>query len=273
MRPVKELIYTKILLGHFKLILSISIFLVLLSSPAAAAEKEIPVFNPEARFHPVAAQNGMVVSEERYATEAGLAVLMEGGNAVDAAVTVGFTLAVTYPRAGNLGGGGFMLIYIADKKEIIAVDYREKAPMAARAEMYLDEEGRVDGEKSRRSILAAGVPGTVAGLAIALEEYGTISLKRAIRPAIELAEKGFPVNEELGRSLLQARDRMRSSDESMAVFFKEGGEPYADGEILIQKNLAESLKEISKNGPDAFYKGSIAEENSLVHEREGRAHN
>ncbi|MEQ9617679.1 MAG: gamma-glutamyltransferase [Deltaproteobacteria bacterium] len=255
---MKEPYHERILSGRFKLILTLSVFLIFLSHPVLAAEDQSPAFNPEARFHPVAAKNGMVVSEEGYATEAGLAVLREGGNAVDAAVTVGFTLAVTFPRAGNLGGGGFMLIYLADRKEVVAVDYRERAPAAARAEMYLDEKGNIDEEKSRHSILAAGVPGTVAGLTLALQKYGTISLERAVRPAVELAEKGFPVNEELRRSLVQARERMKSSEESMAVFFKDGGEPYNIGETLIQKNLARSLKEISENGADAFYKGEIA---------------
>lgn len=200
----------------------------------------------------------MVVSEERHATEAGLRVLKEGGNAVDAAVTVGFTLAVTYPRAGNIGGGGFMLIYSAASDKTIAIDYREKAPAAAKGEMYLDEYGNPDSDKSRHGILSAGVPGTVAGLALALEQYGTISLEKALQPAIELAGKGFPVNEELRISLEQVKDRMEAHDESMAVFFKKGGVPYSAGDILIQKDLARTLAQIAGKGPDAFYKGETA---------------
>lgn len=212
----------------------------------------------------------MVASEERYATAAGLRVLREGGNAVDAAVTVGFTLAVTYPRAGNIGGGGFMLIYSADSGEVIAIDYREKAPEAAKGEMYLDEAGNPDVEKSRHSILSAGVPGTVAGLALALEHWGTISLERALRPAIELAGKGFPVNEELRRSLVQVKDRMKTHDASMAVFFKEGGEPYSAGDILIQKDLARTLSRIADKGPDEFYRGETAQKiASFMKERGG----
>lgn len=215
-----------------------------------------PVYEPKARFHPA---QGMVSSQESYATRAGLKVLKEGGNAVDAAVTVGFTLAVTLPRAGNLGGGGFMLVYLADKDEVVAIDYREKAPLAATRDMFLDKNGDVDKEKSRHSILSAGVPGTVAGLILALEKYGTIPLKRAVQPAIELASKGFPVNQELRSSLLQVKERMKSSEAAMSAYFKEGGDPYSVGEILVQKDLAQSLSEISENGASAFYSGAVAE--------------
>lgn len=219
---------------------------------------DLPEPDREAIFHPVYARNGMVVSEEKYATEAGLEVLREGGNAVDAAVTVGFVLAVTFPRAGNLGGGGFMLVRMAEKGEVVAIDYREKAPMAVTAETFLDKDGSVDTEKSRHSVLSAGVPGTVAGLALALEKYGTIPLERAIRPALELAENGFPVSEGLAASLSDAKSRMERESESMRVFFKEGGTPYAPGEVLVQKDLAETLKLISEDGPEAFYEGEIA---------------
>lgn len=234
------------------------IFLHLTCLPVSADEAH-PAFDPEARFHPAYARDGMVVSESAYATRAGLDVLREGGNAVDAAVTVGFTLAVTYPRAGNLGGGGFMLIYLPGAKEAVAIDYREKAPLAARKEMYLDEKGAVDEGKTLRSIIASGVPGTVAGLALALDKYGTITLERALRPAISLAENGFPVDEELIRSLKRAEERMKASHESMKIFFKSGGGSYSAGELLIQKDLARSLREIAESGPDAFYKGDVAE--------------
>ena len=219
-----------------------------------------PRYEPKARFHPALGKQGMVSSQESYATRAGLEVLREGGNAVDAAVTVGFTLAVTLPRAGNLGGGGFMLVYLAEKDEVVAIDYREKAPLAATRDMYLQKNGGVDREKSRNSVLSAGVPGTVAGLTLALEKYGTIPLKRAIRPALELASQGFPVNQELRSSLIQVKERMEgSSGAAMSVYFKEGGEPYSEGEMLIQKELAWSLNEISENGAHAFYSGAIAE--------------
>jgi len=219
---------------------------------------DLPEPDREAIFHPVHARNGMVVSEEKYATEAGLEVLKEGGNAVDAAVTVGFVLAVTFPRAGNLGGGGFMLVRMAETGEIVAIDYREKAPKSVTAETFLDKDGDVDTEKSRHSVFSAGVPGTVAGLALALEKYGTIPLERAIRPALGLAENGFPVSEGLAASLNDAKSRMEKEPESMRVFFKEGGTPYAPGEVLVQKDLAETLRLISEDGPEAFYEGEIA---------------
>ncbi|MGH7884387.1 MAG: gamma-glutamyltransferase [Thermodesulfobacteriota bacterium] len=206
---------------------------------------------------PITAQNGMVVSENSYATKAGLEVLKEGGNAVDAAVTMGFVLAVTFPRAGNLGGGGFMLVLDKDSDEIVAIDYREKAPKAATKDMFLDENGNADKEKSRHSIYSAGVPGTVAGLTLALEKYGTISLKKALEPAIKLAEKGFPVSYELKESLIDSKEYMKRSTESFSSYYKEDGEDYEVGEILKQKNLEWSLKQIKKNGPKAFYEGKI----------------
>ncbi len=210
-------------------------------------------------FHPVVAKNGMVAAQEYHATRAGLKVLKEGGNAVDAAVTVAFTLAVTLPRAGNLGGGGFMLIHSAETGETVALDYREKAPGKATRDMFLDEKGAADPEKSRHSYLAVGVPGTVAGLTAALEKYGTISLKRALKPAIRLARKGFPVDEGLRSSLMIARERMQASRASMDIFYKTDGTLYETGELLIQKDLAWSLKQIARKGADAFYKGRIAD--------------
>lgn len=248
--------------------ISAIIFLFLLFGSHALTAQELPIYNPRDIFQPVVARNGMVSSANMYATEAGLQVLKEGGNAVDAAVTVGFTLAVTFPRAGNLGGGGFMLIYFADPKKVVAIDYREKAPKAASRDMFLDESGNVDSEKSLHSLLAVGVPGTVAGLSLALNKYGTISLERALRPAIELAEKGFPMDSELRRSLTAVKDRMMASTASMKIFYKHGGAFYDEGEAFRQKDLAWSLREIAKHGPDAFYKGKIAEK--IVHHMKER---
>lgn len=237
--------------------LSFCLLLLLCSLTERIGAREIPPLNPQDICHPVVSRNGVVASDDRYATEAGLKVLKEGGNAVDAAVTVGFTLAVTYPRAGNIGGGGFMLIYPAKSHEVVALDYREKAPKSATPGMFLDENGNVDEEKSRHSLLAVGVPGTIAGLTTALQKYGTISLERALKPAIELAEKGFPVNADLRESLIEAKQQMRVSPASMEIFFKEGGAPYKVGELLIQKDLAWSLKQIVKYGVEAFYRGEI----------------
>ncbi|MBC6419804.1 MAG: gamma-glutamyltransferase [Prochloron sp. SP5CPC1] len=218
-----------------------------------------PIYRSEDIFHPVTANNGMVSSQEALATQAGLAVLQEGGNAIDAAVTVGFTLAATLPRAGNLGGGGFMVVHLAATGETIAIDYREKAPLAATRDMFLDENGEPDPEKSRFSHLAVGVPGTVAGMTMVLEKYDTISLERALQPAIALAENGFPVTQDLHRSLKFAQPYMAAHPASIATYYKPGGEPYQVGETLVQKDLARSLKLIAKEGKAAFYQGSIAE--------------
>ena len=248
---------------------TLKLFLLLILISTTGTFGQDALYSREARFHPVVAQNGMVVTESKYATQAGLQVLKEGGNAVDAAVTIGFTLAVTFPRAGNLGGGGFMLIYLADSDEVLSIDYREKAPRGASRGMFLDEEGNPDNEKSRHSILSVGVPGTVAGLALALENYGTISLERALQPAIELAQKGFPVDQELSDSLNQVKSRMKASTASMDIFFKQGGKPYSEGELLTQKDLAWSLKQIVKNGSEAFYTGDIAKKIDSFMEQSG----
>ncbi|NEQ81439.1 MAG: gamma-glutamyltransferase, partial [Moorea sp. SIO2I5] len=241
----------------YKFIIICLTTLIFISAGSAFAQDTV-IFSTKDIFHPVIANNGMVSSQEGYASEAGLAVLKEGGNAVDAAVTIGFTLAVTLPRAGNLGGGGFMLLHLAKDNQTIAIDYREKAPLAATRDMFLDNNGEVDPEKSRYSYLSVGVPGTVAGLTMALEKYGTISLERALQTAIELAEKGFPVSEDLFRSLRDLKKRMQSYEASMAIFYKPGGIPYQVGEILVQKDLARSLKLIAKYGAKAFYDGAIA---------------
>ena len=218
---------------------------------------------------PASSRNGMVVSEERIATLVGLSVLKEGGNAVDAAVAMGFALAVTYPKAGNLGGGGFMLIHLGKPGQTIAIDYREKAPLKAARNMFLGKNGEVDVERARRSVYSSGVPGTVAGLSLALEKYGTMPLEKVVAPAIRLAEEGFAVSAELRESLLGAKERMKKSAESMDVFFRNNGEPPREGEILRQKNLAWSLKQISRNGSRAFYRGAVAKKITAYMKREG----
>ncbi|MDJ0662693.1 MAG: gamma-glutamyltransferase [Crocosphaera sp.] len=227
--------------------------------PIKVTAQDAPIYDYQAIFHPVISKNGMVASQEDLATQAGLQVLKEGGNAIDAAVTIGFTLAVTLPRAGNLGGGGFMLVHLADQQKTIALDYREKAPLAAKPDMFLDENGEVDQQKIKFSYQAVGVPGTVAGLAMALEKYGTISLKEALKPAIELAEKGMIVDEDLYNSLVFAKRNLQKSPASLAIFYKADGTPYQIGEILKQPDLANSLKLIANQGIEAFYQGEIAD--------------
>ena len=228
--------------------------------------QSIPIYDTKSIFHPIVAENGMVSSQEELATQAGLQVLKEGGNAIDAAVTVGFTLAVTLPRAGNLGGGGFMLIHLADSNQNIALDYREKAPLGATADMFLDETGQVDKNKSRFSHLAVGVPGTVAGFTMALAKYGTIPLQRALQPAIELARNGFPVTQDFYDSLVFAQRSLQKHPSSQEIFLPNDGNPPTVGTIFRQPDLADSLQLIAEQGKEAFYQGKIAQQ--IVQEME-----
>ncbi len=246
----------------------IIVFCFVLTAALTSARAE-PGYPSKSTAEPASFRNGMVVSEERIATLVGLSVLKGGGNAVDAAVAVGFALAVTHPRAGNLGGGGFMLVHLGETGRTVAIDYREKAPLKATRNMFLDESGEVDTERARHSVHSCGVPGTVAGLSLALEKYGTMPLGKVIAPAISLAEEGFAVTPELRKSLLEAKGRLKKSGESMEVFFKNNGEPPREGEILRQKNLAWSLKEISKTGPREFYRGAIAKKIAAYMEKKG----
>ncbi len=206
---------------------------------------------------PVKAFNGMVVSSDSLATKVGIEILKKGGNAVDAAVAVGFALAVTYPQAGNIGGGGFMVIRMANG-ETITIDYREKAPLKAHEDMFLDEEGNFNPEKSQIGYLSVGVPGSVAGLLLALEKYGTMSRKEVLNPAIKLAEKGFIVNEGLANAFKNAFEHFKKFPSTMK-YFSKNGEPYKEGDRLIQKDLARVLKLIRDKGRDGFYKGKVAD--------------
>jgi gamma-glutamyltranspeptidase/glutathione hydrolase len=233
----------------------VGVLLALLPTVAGAA----PVGDSDrAIVHPVFAEHGMVASQEATATRIGLDVLKRGGNAVDAAVTVGFALAVTLPSAGNIGGGGFMLVRDAASGEVVAIDYREKAGGRASHDMFLDAAGNADPEKSRNSGLAVGVPGTVAGLALALQRYGTITLRQALAPAIELAEHGITVSPELAASLKNAAERLHRWPSSARVFYHQDGTPYAPGETLVQSDLARSLRRIADEGPSGFYDGPVA---------------
>ena len=209
----------------------------------------------------VLAHNGMVVAQESRAARIGIEILDRGGNAVDAAVAVGFAMAVTYPRAGNLGGGGFMVIHLARENRDIAIDYRETAPAAATPAMFLDAKGNPDPAKSRDTGLAVGVPGTVAGLALAHKKYGSgkLSLADLIAPAIRLAQQGFPVEDDTADSLPKARERLARWPSSAGIFLN-GGEPLHEGDRLLQFDLADTLQAIADGGPRAFYEGRIAEQ-------------
>jgi gamma-glutamyltranspeptidase/glutathione hydrolase len=208
------------------------------------------------------APHGMVVTQETRATRIGVDVLRRGGNAVDAAVAVGFALAVTYPRAGNIGGGGFMVIHLAKEKRQVAIDYRETAPAATTPDVFLDAQGEADPRKSRELGLAVGVPGTVAGLALAHRKYGSKKFRLAdlIAPALSLAYNGFRVDDDLADSLPFARDRFARWPASARIFLRPDGNALAAGDRLVQRDLALTLDAIARRGPRAFYQGPIAEQ-------------
>jgi gamma-glutamyltranspeptidase/glutathione hydrolase len=217
------------------------------------------LLDPDARFHPVISDSGMVVSQEILASQAGADILSAGGNAVDAAVATGFALAVTLPRAGNLGGGGFMLVYLAEADKTIAIDYRELAPAEAYRDMFLDPEGDVDNQKARYSIHSSGVPGTVAGLIHAQEKYGRLTLKQVMQPAIELARDGFAVSADLADSLASRAERLQKDAASKGYFFKPLGGLYQRGEKFVQSDLSATLTRIAKTGSKEFYQGKTAD--------------
>jgi len=204
---------------------------------------------------PVMAENGMVVSAQHLATKTGVDVLKDGGNAVDAAVAVGYALAVVYPAAGNLGGGGFMTIQLADGRKTF-LDFREKAPLAATANMYLDKDGNVIKGASTTGHLAVGVPGTVSGMEMALAKYGTMKRAALIAPAIKYAQDGFALEQGDVDLLVTATDDFKK-DAATAAIFLNNGEPYKPGQKLVQKDLAATLKLISDKGEEGFYKGSV----------------
>lgn len=228
---------------------------------ARPASADWPIISEAARIHPALAPNGMVASQEAAATRVGVAVLKRGGNAVDAAVAVGFALAVTLPRAGNLGGGGFMLVHLGERGETIAIDYRETAPAASTPTMFLGANGEPDPRLSRDSGLAAGVPGTVAGLAEAHRLYGSgrFSLAELIQPAIALARDGIAVDEDLADSLPGAAGRLGRHAASRRIFFRENGAVLGRGDRLVQADLARTLEAIAQRGAAGFYEGTTAE--------------
>ncbi|WP_285428282.1 gamma-glutamyltransferase [Pseudomonas sp. lyk4-R2A-8] len=205
---------------------------------------------------PVAGENGMVVTAQHLATHVGVDVLKAGGNAVDAAVAVGYALAVVYPAAGNLGGGGFMTVQLADGRKTF-LDFREKAPLAATADMYLDKDGNVVEGLSAKGHLAVGVPGTVSGMELALSKYGTLKRAQVIAPAIKLAENGFAL-EQGDIDLLHTATGEFAKDKDLRGIFLHNGQPLQVGQKLVQKDLARTLKEISAKGNDGFYKGWVA---------------
>lgn len=226
---------------------------------STATAQEPRVIQSGVVHNPVISRYGMVVSASDLASQIGADILAQGGNAVDAAVAVGFALAVTYPSAGNIGGGGFMLVYLAEDDRVVAIDFREMAPAASSRDMYLDAQGEVQNEVVRFGHLASGVPGTVAGFHHALTKYGTLSWADVIAPAIQLAAEGYPVNRHLSEKFKFYSARLLKSAASRQAFFKPGGAPYETGEILHQPDLAWTLGEIAAHGRDGFYKGEVAD--------------
>jgi gamma-glutamyltranspeptidase/glutathione hydrolase len=227
----------------------------------AQAQQVAPIIADQYRQQPVIAAHGMVVTQEAQASRIGVDILKKGGNAVDAAVAVGFALAVTLPRAGNIGGGGFMLVHLAKDKQTHAVDYRETAPASATRDMFLDTQGNADTKKSRDSGLAVGVPGTVAGLELAFRTYGSgkVNWSDVLAPAIALAKQGIVVEEDLADSLPQAQKRLSQYPSSAKLFLKPDLTPLSQGERLIQSDLAHTLELIAAQGSAGFYRGEVAQ--------------
>ena len=225
------------------------------AAPAAFAGAVLCVAVHAASLPPVAARNGMVVTAQHIATRVGIDVLKKGGNAIDAAVAVGYALAVVYPAAGNLGGGGFMTIQLADGRTTF-IDFREKAPLAATPGMYLDASGNVIPGASTHGHLAVGVPGTVAGMEYALAKYGTMKRADVVAPAIALARKGFELDtNDIG--LFRIAEKGLRADPPSARIFLNQGKPFEAGDRLVQNDLAKTLREIARSGADGFYKGRV----------------
>jgi gamma-glutamyltranspeptidase/glutathione hydrolase len=237
------------------------VLLVAYGTQAGAQERRVYSPPDSHTIHAVTAQHGMVVAQEKLAARIGADILRRGGNAVDAAVATGFALAVTYPRAGNIGGGGFMVIHSAERNEDVTVDYRETAPAATKSDIFLGPDGKPDIAKSRDSALAIGVPGTVAGLAIAADKYGSgkFTLADLVRPGLALAAGGIEITDDVADTLPYLRRRMERWPSSIKVLSRPDGTPLREGDLLVQKDLAVTLAAIAEQGPRGFYQGPVAE--------------
>lgn len=230
----------------------------LLMLPSLAATAQTPIIEGE-RFHPEPGQHAMVVTSHALASQAGRDILRDGGNAVDAAVAIGFALAVVQPRSGNIGGGGFMVISDEKSDHVTSIDYRETAPAGAFETMFQDDQGNVIEEASRFSANASGVPGTVAGMAMALERYGSMSLDRVMAPAIRLARDGFAIPPRFADGLNGSREQLEKDDGTRRLFYKTDGSDWRAGEVFRQPELAATLTRIAQNGPREFYEGETAD--------------
>ncbi|HET7107369.1 MAG TPA: gamma-glutamyltransferase [Candidatus Acidoferrum sp.] len=246
-----------------RIIVTPSLFFLLLASLSCRAHgqtasefRDRPDIPKEWPREPVRAPHGMVATDEPLASQAGVEILKRGGNAVDAAVATAFALAVVEPAAGNIGGGGFMLVRLAGGKTTF-FDYREMAPGKATRDMYINPDGKLDEKASTIGYRSVAVPGTVAGLALALKTHGTMKLADVMRPAIRLAEQGFPISEKLAREFAEEREVMQQFAVSRQIFLNDG-KPYRAGDLFRQPLLAATLKRIAKNGPREFYQGETA---------------
>lgn len=197
-----------------------------------------------------------IATRHHIATDIGMNILVEGGNAIDAAVAVSFALAVVNPSAGNLGGGGFMLIHLSETNETIALDYRERAPIKSFEKMFLDQDEKVIKGLSLNSTLASGVPGTVSGMFYASKKFGSVNIEKLISPSIEIARNGFNLSKFQAKNLNKYKDKFSKNIEAKQIFTKPNG--FKEGDLLIQKNLADTLERISKNGEQEFYSGETA---------------
>ncbi|QDM30203.1 gamma-glutamyltransferase [Tardiphaga sp. vice352] len=251
-----------LLLNSFRRLLVIAAVLGRMANgaPLLAQERGVYTPAPPGTIRPVAAKHGMVVAQEKIAARVGADVMARGGNAIDAAVATGFAMAVTYPRAGNIGGGGFMVIHSAVTGEDITIDYRETAPAAATRDMFLGADGQPDIAKSRDSALGIGVPGTVAGLALALEKYGSgkFTLSDMLQPAIALARDGFVLDDDLADTLPDWRRRLSRWPASLRMIARADGAALRPGDTLVQTDLAATLTAIAAQGPHGFYEGPVA---------------
>ena len=243
----------------FSQIIKVSLSLVLFISISISsyAKDSAPLLNFNERIFPTIATKGMVASQESRATKVGVKILDQGGNAVDAAVAVGFALAVTLPRAGNVGGGGFMMIYNKENSRVEALDYREKAPKKAYRDMFLDSDFSVDNKKARYSVLSAGVPGTVAGLFEAHRKYGKLPIEKLIQPAIELANE-LPMTFAMAESLNRKKKYMSRSKASIDTYYKKDRTPWNIKDTIYQKDLASVLMAVKETKGRSFYQGSTA---------------
>ena len=247
------------MLNRFIAVTIAGIFTVLTISPAfAQSDSSTPLFEYSAINHPVMGKKGMVASHNALSSEIAVEILAKGGNAIDAGAALGFALAVTLPRAGNIGGGGFMLIHVAKLNKTIAVDFRETAPAAAHRDMYFDETGNVVMDETYRfSHKSSAIPGSVAGLAHIVEKYGTMTLAEVLEPAIRMARDGIVVTYDLADDLARSQ-RLKNNPASLKKFYKPDGSNYEVGELFKQPDLAWTLSEIAEHGVDAFYTGSVA---------------